>query len=280
MSRDLTPREMYLIEQENIKKTGESLFYFMRNLTLHYNGESSPLHSEEEMSLREQYPALGKYYDKFHTLHRVLSKIEGGLDFLRQKDDELSDYIKTSSGDLDGYLIQWFEGKLDKNFYYSERNDTLFYEHMRDEALERSHGEHQLNTQIEYLYRDADNYKVWNECIINGILTAQQQALILRCLNEGEWFIPHLVGLPEKQFEEWDDQSDHPWFELGRDAFRITDREATVDITANELTEAFIRCEKNGWSEKISSLDSKIQDANSRTDTSPSITAMALEPEL
>ena len=31
-----------------------------------------------------------------------------------------------------------------------------------------------MNTKISYLYRDADNYKMPNECVIAGTLTAFQ----------------------------------------------------------------------------------------------------------
>jgi len=61
----------------------------------------------------------------------------------------------------------------------------------------------QLNTKIEYLYRDASNYKVYNECVVKGIVTAEQRKEIVDCLNEGEYFIPSQVGLPEKRFDDW-----------------------------------------------------------------------------
>ncbi|MBP3585213.1 MAG: hypothetical protein J6J59_05960 [Peptococcaceae bacterium] len=71
----------------------------------------------------------------------------------------------------------------------------------------------QLNTKIEYLYRDASNYKIYNECVVKGILTAEQREEIVDCLSEGEYFIPSQVGLPEKRFDDWT-EDDHPWFEL------------------------------------------------------------------
>ncbi len=32
----------------------------------------------------------------------------------------------------------------------------------------------QVNTRITYLYRDASNYKRWNECVVQGRMTAAQ----------------------------------------------------------------------------------------------------------
>ena len=125
--------------------------------------------------------------------------------------------------------------------------------------------EKELNTQIEYLYRDADNYKVWNNCIIKGTLSEEQKQLILDCRDEGEYFIPHLVGLPEKQFDTWDDQSDHVWFELWDQAFSETTDPPTVGITADELVNAFLAC-KEDWSHKPA-LDDLISAAKTRIKT-------------
>lgn len=102
-----------------------------------------------------------------------------------------------------------------------------------------------MNTKISYLYRDADNYKSFNECIIQGTLTDKQKKQILDARHEGEWFIPGAVGLPEKRFYTWT-EADHPWFELWDDAFRETAQAATIDISGDKLTEAFLLC-KGRW---------------------------------
>lgn len=123
-----------------------------------------------------------------------------------------------------------------------------------------------MNTKIGYLYRDADNYKVWNECVIEGTLTQEQKQKILDSRFDGEWFIPHLVGLPEQQFEEWDDQSDHPYFELYEDSFKETALAPTVKVKAADLVNAFERCNQTDWSEPAykQTLDDMITSASSR----------------
>ena len=83
-----------------------------------------------------------------------------------------------------------------------------------------------MNTKIHYLYRDADNYKVHNSCVIKGVLTPEQINVILSCCDAGEYFIPNQVGLPERKFEKIDPQVDHCWFELTRDDFEYTDQPA------------------------------------------------------
>ena len=58
------------------------------------------------------------------------------------------------------------------------------------------------NTRISFLYRDADNYKVFSDCIIAGLLTTAQKSVILSCLDEGEYFLPDKVGLQGKTFTD------------------------------------------------------------------------------
>lgn len=94
------------------------------------------------------------------------------------------------------------------------------------------------NTKIEYLYRDASNYKVFNEAIVAGTADEQLIQTILNCLDEGEYFIPSIVGLPSKQFDDIG-EDDHPWFELYESSFSETTLEPTVDMSLKELAARF-----------------------------------------
>lgn len=94
------------------------------------------------------------------------------------------------------------------------------------------------NTKINYLYRDAWNYKQLNTVIINGEITKEQIETIISYLNEGEYFIPSQVGLPEKRFDKIS-VSDHCWFELEADDFIITEESVTIDMTVEKLVMAF-----------------------------------------
>ena len=104
------------------------------------------------------------------------------------------------------------------------------------------------NTKINYLYRDASNYKVSNMAIINGLLSQEDIQEIVSCLYDGDWFIPSLVGLPENRFEKWT-VDDHPWFELTDYGFEPTDEPATVTITSAELLDNFRKL-KDHWDEE------------------------------
>lgn len=106
-----------------------------------------------------------------------------------------------------------------------------------------------MNTKISYLYRDASNNKVPNECIVRGLLTEEQTKAILDCRN-GDNFIPGQVGLPEKRFDRYDPEEDHCWFELQETGFEPTDAEADVDLSVEELVSNFL-ARKDQWDDTI-----------------------------
>lgn len=107
-------------------------------------------------------------------------------------------------------------------------------------------GARQLNSVINYLYRDAANYKIHNRCVINGLLSKEQQETILSCLDDGEFFLPQLVGMPEKRFDEWDEEDDHLFFEMDAGAFETTDKACDIQTTPDELTARF-QARKDNW---------------------------------
>lgn len=106
-----------------------------------------------------------------------------------------------------------------------------------------------MNTKISYLYRDADNYKVLNECVITGTLTAEQARTIRDCCDMGEYFIPRQVGLPERRFDRYGPEADHCWFELDEDSFSETTELPTVALTATELVNRF-KGRRNNWQDE------------------------------
>lgn len=91
---------------------------------------------------------------------------------------------------------------------------------------------------VEYLYRDAANYKVWNRVVLAGQLTRTEIQEIFGYLHDGEFFIPNQVGLPEERFETVNDD-DHVWFELPSGSLEVGCFAPTHTITARELLENF-----------------------------------------
>ena len=134
MSRDFTPRDVIAAE----KYTGISFFTFMNTAIVHANGKEEPLYTPEAIALREQFPLFGKLVNRFELLYNPLSRMEGGIEFLKRKEKELEKYLETPKGDPESYLVKWFNGELDPNFYYSEYNEELFVKEMLKEAREKT----------------------------------------------------------------------------------------------------------------------------------------------
>ena len=130
---------------------------------------------------------------------------------------------------------------------YVVQNKNLPQAVLKDLHIEPQQEAH-MNTQIRYLYRDASNYKVENECVVAGTFTQEQIAQILDCCDLGEYFIPTQVGLPEQRFDRYDPEEDHCWFELSEDGFEETAKPATVGISAEQLVENFAAA-KEHWND-------------------------------
>lgn len=93
-----------------------------------------------------------------------------------------------------------------------------------------------MNTKIELLYRDADNYKKFSSCILLGEMSQQQEEKIRARLYDGEFLIPSAVGLFGERFGE-ETEADHPWFTwLG---VEMTDAPATVPMHVDKLVANF-----------------------------------------
>ena len=104
------------------------------------------------------------------------------------------------------------------------------------------------NTVIEYLYRDASNYKVRNRAIVKGEINEAQKERILECLYEGEYFIPEQIGLPAKRFDEVN-KDDHCWMELDEYGFDVIDEEADVNMSVDDLVKSFEEAREKGWND-------------------------------
>ncbi len=160
------------------------------------------------------------------------------------------------NGDGDIIDLAYIETKSEDLLEESERPDDVFVymysDPYQEDCTHKAIIHHQdvmdaigctENTWIEYLYRDADNYKVWNEAVVSGVLTDEEKAQIEECLSEGEYFLPQQVGLPEKRFDE-ETVADHPWFELI--SIKNTNAPATGALTAKELLDNFLKA-KDCW---------------------------------
>lgn len=67
-------------------------------------------------------------------------------------------------------------------------------------------------------------------------MTQEQEQRILNSLQDGEYFIPHLVGLPEERFAT-ETEDDHPYFEYR--SLSPTNAPASCDMDVEGLVKAF-----------------------------------------
>lgn len=114
----MTPRELLAFETSTVKAGGGSLWDMMRNTTMHFNGEEWPLHSEEDLRAREQYPLMGKLMTNFYSLYTTLSGTENGLALLSNYEKQLTAHIENNKMYSDSLVVKWFDGNL--------QNDELF----------------------------------------------------------------------------------------------------------------------------------------------------------
>lgn len=99
------------------------------------------------------------------------------------------------------------------------------------------------NTLIEYLYRDGSNYKKYSNAVVSGLLDESQVKEIWDCLEEGTYFFPGQIGLPDdNRYSGTVD--DHAWFELQDITF--TNIKPTVELSAQDLIRNF-RKAKDAW---------------------------------
>lgn len=105
-----------------------------------------------------------------------------------------------------------------------------------------------VNTRIDYLYRDASNYKVFNSEVVSGVFSSADIQEMKTCLSDGEFFIPEQVGLPENRFDSLSDD-DHIWFELYPETdISETDAAPTLALSCEDLMRGFRTAKKN-WDE-------------------------------
>lgn len=97
-----------------------------------------------------------------------------------------------------------------------------------------------MNTEISYLYRDASNYKQHMTVVLSGVISDEDKQLIKAKLDDGEFFIPSQVGLPDLQemmIDGFDEDEDHVWHELLN--IEITASDPTYDLTGDDLVRRF-----------------------------------------
>ena len=116
-----------------------------------------------------------------------------------------------------------------------------------------------MNTRMEYLYRDASNYKSPNQVIVAGTITEEQKEAILQTLEDGTYFIPEQVGLD--LYRGWDiTEDDHPFCELDveKDFYETEEAADDENFTVDDLVAAFLSTGGNGMLTNIHRIMSHV----------------------
>jgi hypothetical protein len=93
-----------------------------------------------------------------------------------------------------------------------------------------------MNTLLEYLYRDASNYKQHGSVVLQGAISLKD---IRPLLIDGEYFIPSQAGLPDLQYKfkaqgfECPSEDDHTWHEIV--SLRPTTKDPTIPFGRKEF---------------------------------------------
>ncbi|MGA3028249.1 MAG: hypothetical protein ABSF98_26165 [Bryobacteraceae bacterium] len=97
-----------------------------------------------------------------------------------------------------------------------------------------------MNTRIEYLYRDAGNFKQFASVVLEGEITTRDREAIAAALDSGEYFIPSQVGLGDLQAPFPDPDLDHVWHELDvKSGITLTADAATCNMDVHRFASMF-----------------------------------------
>ena len=105
-----------------------------------------------------------------------------------------------------------------------------------------------MNTRIEYMYRDASNYKAYGEAVLRGTISESEKGAIGKALYDGEFFIPEAVGLDSLVgiLGEPDEEQDHPFHTI--EGFSETEDSPTdLAPSAEEFVRAMLNMTRERW---------------------------------
>jgi hypothetical protein len=100
-----------------------------------------------------------------------------------------------------------------------------------------------MNTRFSYLYRDACNYKKFNDVVLSGIIKENQ---IEPFLKDKLFFVPSEVGLPDLQDDVFS-VDDHIWHEFEK--IELTEEPANIELKASLLIRKFQKSFRDNWDE-------------------------------
>jgi hypothetical protein len=121
-------------------------------------------------------------------------------------------------------------------------------------------GTQQVLTRVNYLYRDADNYKQFGSALLDGTISDEQKCIVAAALDDGDGhFIPEQISWPHpgREMSSWPSVSDHCWAEIDIDdpeTFEVIDLPAsrtgeTVVGTVDGWVRTMLEAKAIGWND-------------------------------
>ena len=89
------------------------------------------------------------------------------------------------------------------------------------------------NIVINYLYRDAGNYKLYGSKVFSNSANLSLDTIrqnIENKLIDGLYFVPEKWGIDRLMFDEFDEEEDHAWHEIESIELSTKDVESISDI--------------------------------------------------
>ena len=143
MSRNWTPREMYLMDLVMQREHNAFLRESMNNLVfVTPTGEEVPYLSEDKKKVLSMFKELGFLFgDNLYILWQKTQehprKRKKVLQATEEELEKLIEYDRAgkSLDCFDKVLVDWYWGELDPNFYYSEENNYLLEKYLYDKIM-------------------------------------------------------------------------------------------------------------------------------------------------
>lgn len=93
-----------------------------------------------------------------------------------------------------------------------------------------------MHITLSYLYRDAGNYKQFNEEVFTNEKNLQIDYIeqqIKKCLYDETWFYVDRWGMKDLHVHPWDNELDHTWHEF--ESVADTNEKPTTAIDISDL---------------------------------------------
>lgn len=93
-----------------------------------------------------------------------------------------------------------------------------------------------MNIKLNYLYRDAGNYKTYGFVTFSNpdcLPLAEVEQTIKAKLIDGEFFDPRGWRVPALQSDDWDGDLDHEWNEF--QSVELTSEDPTINFTIGQF---------------------------------------------